>query len=73
MQALRIRRIAGRLALHIRRNRLMQDQGKRIYCSNVEGLKRASGGFDARKTAEILDDVGALVDKDPGKRTLSAA
>ena len=42
---------------------------KRVYCFNVEGLKRASGGFGARRAAEILDGIGALVDKDAGKRT----
>jgi len=41
----------------------------RVYCFNVEGLKRASSNFGARKAAEILDAAGALVEKDPGKKT----
>ena len=41
----------------------------RVYCFNVEGLKRASGGFGARRAAEILDALGGIVDKDAGKRT----
>jgi putative DNA primase/helicase len=41
----------------------------RRYCFNVAGLTRASGSFGARKAAEILDDVKALVDKDKDKRT----
>jgi putative DNA primase/helicase len=43
--------------------------GKRIYLFNVKGLKRASSGFGTRKAAEVLDDAGALVEKDAGKRT----
>ncbi len=55
--------------IHDRAGYWKEKNGKRIYCFNVEGLKRASVGFGARKAAEILDEVGALVDKDPGKRT----
>jgi len=43
--------------------------GNRIYCFNAEGFNRASGGFGSRKAAEILDAAGALIDKEPGKRS----
>jgi putative DNA primase/helicase len=45
---------------------------KRIYLFTSKGLERASGGFGARKAAEILDEVGALVEKGKNKRSKSA-
>jgi putative DNA primase/helicase len=46
-----------------------KDLGKRVYFFNVAGLERASSGFGSRKAAEVLDDAGPLIQKDPGKRT----
>ena len=44
---------------------------KRIYGFTAPGLEKASGGFGARKAAEVLDEVGALVDKAKDRRSKS--
>jgi putative DNA primase/helicase len=43
--------------------------GKRIYLFTSEGLAKASGGFGTRKAAEVLDSLGALVEKGADKRS----
>jgi putative DNA primase/helicase len=44
------------------------ENGRRIYGFTAQGLDKASGGFGGRKAAEVLDAVGALVDKGKDKR-----
>jgi len=42
--------------------------GKRIYLFTAKGLDKASGGFGTRKAAEVLDEIGALVEKDQDRK-----
>jgi putative DNA primase/helicase len=41
----------------------------RFYLFTTKGLEKASSGFGSRRAAQVLDEVGALKDKDAGKRT----
>jgi putative DNA primase/helicase len=45
---------------------------KRIYLFTSKGLDKASGGFGTRKAAEVLDSIGALVEKTTGRRSKKA-
>jgi putative DNA primase/helicase len=45
---------------------------KRIYLFTSKGLDKASGGFGTRKAAEVLDSIGALVEKTAGRRSKKA-
>jgi len=55
--------------IHERAGYWKEINGSRIYCFNADGLKRASSGFGVRKAIEVLEAVGALTDKDPGKHS----
>jgi putative DNA primase/helicase len=57
--------------IHDRAGYWKEINGQRIYGFNAKGFNRASSGFGSRKASEVLDAIGALADKDRGKRTKS--
>jgi putative DNA primase/helicase len=55
--------------IHERAGYWKEINGLRVYCFNAKGFQRASSGFSRSKVVQVLEDAGAFVDKDPGRKT----